>query len=184
MSCSFDRSRIWFRQDAEPVAHALVRRPDRNRRTDHFYLTLLFGKAAEARTGETAAAPAHVRHRRPCRHAARILPDVVSVRSPCDARRTAVAPNLHIPMLQHGSLAPPFGCASRRQGRRTRLASMAAIPGLQVGQPGHSGFMVPSAIEACGQVRGCGGRVAGTSRRGSVDATAGRIVRRRAMVAA
>jgi len=44
--------------------------------------------------------------------------NVVFVRLPCDARRTAAAPNSHIHVLEHAALAPPFGCASRHRQRR------------------------------------------------------------------
>jgi hypothetical protein len=56
---------------------------------------------------------------------------VVFVRLPCDARRTAAAPNSHIHVLGHAALAPPFGCASRRRQRRRLSLRRPAIHGLR-----------------------------------------------------
>ena len=46
------------------------------------------------------------------------LDNILLSRLPCDARRTAAAPNSHIHVLGHAALAPPFGCASRHRQRR------------------------------------------------------------------
>src|SRR6185437_2760957 len=50
---------------------------------------------------------------------------------PCDARRTAAAPNSHVPVLKHAALSPPSGCASRHRQRRI-VASKTAIHGLHL----------------------------------------------------
>jgi hypothetical protein len=57
--------------------------------------------------------------------------NTLSVRLPCDARRTAAAPNSHIPVLRHAALAPPFGCASRHCQWRRNSLRRSAIHGLR-----------------------------------------------------
>ncbi len=55
--------------------------------------------------------------------------NIVSVRLPCDARRTAAAPNSHIPVLGHAALAPPLGCASWHRQQRRNFVRRSAIHG-------------------------------------------------------